>query len=356
MTHNVSGIVIDAKSGISEEEQREILAQIDNIAEKNRLSLSEGSEEKNKNMSFKAKKSGGRFPVIVNIAAFVTLAAGLTFLLSMYGKTNAHVRTGAKIYNSAERALIEEIRRDTTSLADSELERLNIEQYRSAAIESQMGAFFANLNSQISGGRLDEAAGTIKAMRDFINTPAFQSLRSIQERKNLYVQAISSFETMVEDTKKYQTGGAGITERNTEGSQSGLQDMITRLQKDLAEKDKTIEALGSGSSATRRLTEENGRLGKTNSDLQAENGRLEKLESDSRNRVSSLEADVITLQQTERNLQADNTRQAQTIANRNEVITRIRNEVELDRDYDEIPPAEIKTRITRIQTALRSLQ
>jgi len=93
------GIVFDAKSGISEEEQREILAKINNIAEKNRLSLSEG-EGKSKKTRFKAKKSGGRFPVIVNIIAFSALAAGLLILISMQGKTDARIRTGTKVYNT----------------------------------------------------------------------------------------------------------------------------------------------------------------------------------------------------------------------------------------------------------------
>jgi len=70
MTNN-EGVVFDAACGISEEEQREIFAQINAIAEKNRLSLAGGADtaagvsEKGKKKKakrrFKAKKSGGLF-------------------------------------------------------------------------------------------------------------------------------------------------------------------------------------------------------------------------------------------------------------------------------------------------------
>jgi len=431
MTHNNSGIVFDAKSGISEEEQREILAKIDSITEKNRLSLAEDGRDERKKQRFKAKKSGGRFPVIVNIIAFAVLAGGLIFLSSMQWKTDAQVRTGTKVYNNVERALIEEIRKETLSLLEAkdreislliskhgeideeeysstlavlqdqrsqiledarakeavlrarlaaasgpdaasgtggELDRLNMEQIQAAAVEAQMGAFFANLNSQIADNRLDEASGTIKSMRDFINTPAFQALRSIQARKELYAQAINSFETMVEEARKYQ---AMLNSDNNSAAEnvnplSGLQSVIAQLEKDLAEKDKTIEAVSSqGSGATRRLNE----LAKENSALQTENKRLQTdLDRQTRSAASlqqNIDQTTSRFQQAQRDLQTEKAETARltqivtanerTIANRNDIITRIRNEVELDREYDEIPPAEIKTRITRIQSALRSI-
>jgi len=388
MTANdTSGIVFDSKSGIPEEEQREILAKINNIAEKNRLSLSEGGQGEGKNPRFKAKKTGGFFPIVVNIAAVAALAGGLIALSSVQWKTDAQARTGSRIYNNVERALIEEIRKETQSggaaNAGGELERLNREQYTASGVEDQMGAFFANLNRQINDNDLEQAGVTIKSMRDFINTPAFQALRSIQARKGLYAQAINSFETMIEETKKYQA--ALNSDNPNQNPFSDYQTRIAQLEKELKEKDDMINS--QGSSAARQLND----LKKSNSSLQTENRQLERTNNNLQTRNTQLTADlqrqtqtsstlqqsVNALQQSERDLQTENTRLTQTvaardstissnentikardnaIANRNDVITRIRNEVELDREYDDIPPSEIKARITRIQNALRSLQ
>jgi DNA-binding transcriptional ArsR family regulator len=472
MTHNnknSSEIAIDPKSGISVEEQREILAKINKIAEKNRLSLAAGGQDegKDKKPRFKAMKSGRAFPVIVNIIAFAALAGGLTILSSMQGKTDAQARTGTKIYNSVERALIEEIRKETISLlaakereisliiskleeidaemfglspdsreftseeqavrnrlkalqeeylstlavlqdersqilenarereafiqaqfasrtrelaiddsqqkaANGELERLNMEQTQAAVVEAQIGAFFANLNKQITNNNFDEAGSTIRAMRNFINTPAFGALRSIQARKELYVQAINSFETMIDENRKYQ---AALNPDNPGTNPlSDFQARIVQLEQSLAEKDKTIEALGSeGSGASRRLNE----IQKANSALQTEYRQLERTNSALQTRNSQLTADldrqiqsatalqqsVNTLQQSVNTLQTENAGLTQTvaardntIANRNDVINRIRNEVEADKDLEQIPLVEIKAIMTRIQNALRSLQ
>jgi len=360
-TNNDSEIVFDPKSGISEEEQREILAKINNIAEKNRLSLSEGKKPR-----FKAKKSGSRFPVIVNVIAIAALAVGLIILISMQGRTDTQIRTGSRVYNSAERAIIEEIKRETQYGADGEMERLNRDQAQGAAVEAQMSGFFFNLNKQITDNNFDEAGSIIIAMREFINTPGFESLRSMQARKNMYIQAIDSFETLIDQARSGAAPNSGTGSRNT----AGLQAMITQLEQDLAEKDKTIQAFSSqGDSRQRRLSE----LEKTNTALQNENRRLTGTNTTLQTQNTQLKSDLD--KQTAaaaRDLQAekaetarlngivtarDNTiaRNEAALANRNDVINKIRAEVELDREYDDIPPAEIKTRIARIQSALRNL-
>jgi len=358
-THDSSGIVFDAKSGISEEEQREILAKINSIAEKNRLSLSESGRGKSKTPRFKAKKSGVRFPVIVIIIAFAALAGGLTLLSSMQWKTDAQVRTGSKVYNDVERALIEEIRRETLSLLEAavsqdersqilenarareaflraqldlfsrqdaaagtggELDRLNMEQIQTAAVEAQMGAFFANLNKQITDNSLDEAAGTIKTMRDFINTPAFQSLRSIQARKGMYTQAIDSFETMIEESRKYQAAlnsGAGIPAGM---ATPDLQSRIAQLEQSLAEKDKTIESQGSGSRRLNEMEKANSALQTQNSQLTTDLDRQTRLATSLQQSVNSLQQSVNTLQLSERSLQSETVRLNQTVAARENTI------------------------------------
>ena len=99
-------IVFDGACGISIEEQKEILVSINAIAEKNRRSLADSAK-------FPAKKSGTVFPAAVNITAVVILAVTVFLLIYFNSRTDAQIRTGGGVYNAVERALIEEIRRDT---------------------------------------------------------------------------------------------------------------------------------------------------------------------------------------------------------------------------------------------------
>lgn len=119
---NKEDIVFSPESGISIEEQKEILTQINGIAEKNRRSLSQGGKT-----AFKAKKSGVFFPLAVNVAALIILGSGALFLIWFNGRMDAQVRTGKAVYNLTERALVEEIRGETEQrIAAKEMEIFSI--------------------------------------------------------------------------------------------------------------------------------------------------------------------------------------------------------------------------------------
>jgi len=312
-------IVFDANSGISGEEQREILAKINGIAEKNRRSLAETAEngQEGNNRLFKAQNSGNLFPIAVNIAAVLVLAAGLLTLSIFHGKTDAQVRR-TKVYNSAEHALFDEIMSAAAAdMALGEMDRLSREQAHAAAIENQMSAMFANLNAQIRDNRLDEAAGTIRAMREFLNTPAFAVIRSIQARKDLYAQAINSFETMIDEARRSQAAAAGLFDPNIEQSLADLHEENTRLQ--------------------RRL-EENSR---------ERDSRIASLETNLAAQTQSSQSS----QQTVVSLQAENAALNQTVAAQENTIETIQ-EVVQGRSIQDMTIGELSERLARIQQAL----
>jgi len=344
------GIVFDTSCGISEEEQREIFAQINKIAEKNRLSLTasaasaDGGKGKKKKL-FKAKKSGSLFPVVVNAAAVAVLAGGFIALYAFQGKTDAEVREGAKVYNSAERTLIEELVSEQSAAAidtaRGELEQLSREQNQAAAIEAQMGALFANLSRAINANNLDEAATIVRSMRDFLNTPAFQGLRSIQTRKELYAQAINSFEIMVNELRRTQAilaSGIMSLDRSAEEMFTQLQERNAQLDRDLAERDRRItetertlrETASASANFERRATT-----------LQAQNETLQTNLERETGRANTLQTNV--------------TRQNATIANRNDVVEQIRNIIQGGKALDDMSYNELRESTARIQAALQSL-
>jgi chromosome segregation ATPase len=430
-------IVFDPKSGISEEEQREILVHINGITEKNRLSLSTGGDgnlSTKKDKCFKAQKSGRFFPVMVNFFAILALAGGVFVLSSFQGKTDAHVREGEKIYNSAERALIEEIRKETSTrlelkereislimsklanidaelrelyssneelstdqqaagnqlrvtqeeyiatlaqlqdersqileeartreailqtqlenrtrelinvsqqsaaeinLARDELDRLGIEQAQSATVESQMNAFFINLNTQLAENRFEDASSTLSSMRNFLDTPAFKNFRVIQARGNLYTQTINSLDTLL---KNRDPSAIPVivtpTDTGMEKALSDLQEKNTQLEQNLAEKDRTIAAaLNSQNSGTRQIAE------------------LEVSIKEKDNQIQSLQNDRNTLNQTINTQNLSINTQNQTIIARNNTITRIR-EVVQGRSVTDMTLGELSESLVRIQNAL----
>jgi predicted nuclease with TOPRIM domain len=450
MTGN-KGIIFDANCGISEEEQREIFAQINAIAEKNRLSFSAGTDSvtvqgKKKGAKhgfkhdFKAKKSGGFFPVLVNAAAIAALAGGFFVLHTLQGKTDAQVREGTKVYNTAERALIDTIRKETSSrletkeneisviasqledvdaqlrelyssnqeltmeqraaedrlkslqteyrgaltsvqdersrileesrtreanlqsqlesrtrelalvsgqnaaiidLAFNEMGQLSGDQNQTAIVEAQMGAFFANLNNKINENRLDEAAEIVQSTRRFLNTPAFQGLRSIQARREMYAQTINTFETLIEEMRRNQAAlasGVMPLDRSAEKMFAELQEKNERLEKAM----QSFSSEGAG--MVKRLADLEGSV----SALRTLNSALESgsAEKDRQHRV--LENDFNSLKDTVAT-------RDRTISNRNEILSKIRYEIEGGKGVDDMSPNEIKQSLAKILEALQGL-
>ena len=134
MTNNEE-IVFDASSGISVEEQKEILSKINGIAEQNRSRLSRVSGEK---QVIKAKKNSAIFPILFNIAAILILCGGGFFLISFNGKKDAQVREGTTVFNLTERALIEEIRRDTSEKIAAKEQEISLISSRLEDVDAQL--------------------------------------------------------------------------------------------------------------------------------------------------------------------------------------------------------------------------
>jgi chromosome segregation ATPase len=132
-------VVFDKTSGISEEEQREILADIDRITEKNRRSLSGGRP------AVRAQKKGGLFPALVNAAAILVLGGGLLLLSSFHGKEEVRFRESPGAYSPAERALIEEIRRETNSQLDAKESEISLIMSKLSGVDSEL----QNLQSSV---------------------------------------------------------------------------------------------------------------------------------------------------------------------------------------------------------------
>jgi len=129
------------------EEQNEIMLQISSITEKNKQKLSEDAGETEKAVKEIAKKKGVFFPFIVNITAIVILLAGVLFLISFNSKADMQYRTGNAVYNMTERALIEEIRKETKDqIAVKEEEIASIASRLSAVDDELMQLLSSNIS------------------------------------------------------------------------------------------------------------------------------------------------------------------------------------------------------------------
>ncbi|MDR1277140.1 MAG: hypothetical protein LBK02_00145 [Treponema sp.] len=473
-------ITFDAGSGISEAEQREILAGINGITEKNRQALSGGRP------ALRARKKGGLFPALVNAAAVLVLGGGFFLLSGLHGKEDVRFRESPAAYNPAERALIDEIRRETASQleakegeislitskltgvdselqdlqssvesmmgekeaelrkemgeafalerqrlvdqnlseaaiaermrqfdaeritrmnteltsyrqrldaeraaaesnlqrlqdeyraslstlqaersqilessrareaslhaqleartrelnalsernqaelgsARSELERLSADQEKAAVIEGQLGGYYGTVLNHIRGGRLDEAAAAVQALRDFLASPAFTGSPAVQARREIYAASADALDAMIRGSLRAAAGETPFPDTETAAALAGLRDRNAQLEETVAELNRTIAAYSSqGSNLGQRIAETQ----ETAAALRTLNQSLQQQVNDREQTITGLRSqsaaqnEIIAAREARINeLQSANAAQTETISNLNTQLEAIR--------------------------------
>jgi len=134
----------DELDGITEEDRREIMLEIEKVAGENRISLTTDLFE------FTARKNGAAFPVFVNAAGVLLLAAGIAAFLFIFQAAEAEIREAGRVPVAAESLLIEEIRRTAQEeLAAKDREIASI-QTRLGEIDAERSALVGSLEMQVA--------------------------------------------------------------------------------------------------------------------------------------------------------------------------------------------------------------
>jgi chromosome segregation ATPase len=410
---DMGGLVIG--SGISEAEQREIIADIERIALRNRESLS-----RDKPAAFKAKRRGGLFPLLVNILALFLLAGAVLVLYFLHNRDEAALRQGNMAYNSTEWALIREIRRETsreleekegeivsissklvgvdeelrklhssneeltaeqraveadlqklqeeyrTSLgslqdersrileasrtreaslraqleartqeltvaneqsrealgaARAELDRLSGDQEKGAAIEAHMTGLYADAAAQVNAGRLEAALKTLASMREFINTPSFQAVRSIQARRNFYLTSIATLEGVIAVAEKLSAVVAASAAGELDRTITELEEKNAALSEQVAGLNQAVS--GTQSSLGRQLTELQSRISGLQTQTANQQRSISEKDSaigDLNTRNSTLTQQLDTLNQQLSGLQTQTASQQRSISEKDSAI------------------------------------
>ncbi|MDR1970909.1 MAG: hypothetical protein LBQ46_03215 [Treponema sp.] len=357
-TQENAAIVFETGAGISEAEQREILEGIERAVRRPSLAEEKGA----------AAKKRAFFPLLVNLAGLLLLGAVLVIFQTSRGEERTAVRQGRALYNTAERALIREIRMETAreleakdfeigqfltklagvdaelqelysnnqeltaeqkaveanlrllqeeytvnlsslqdersrileaarareaslraqlderaselaaqaersrealSSAQREIERLSSDQEKGAAIEAQLSGLYTRAAAAINEDRLKDAAAILVSMRDFINTPSFQRLRSVQPRRAFYHSSINTLEGLILLAEKLNTAVAAAS-----GGQGGVG--YERALAELEERNAVLEEQVAGlSEAVAASGAEGSGLGRQVSELQSRIGGLQ---------------------------------------------------------------------------------
>jgi hypothetical protein len=136
-------IVFDTLSGISEEDQREISAHIDAVAQKNRIAVSPEV------LAVKAAKPGFLFPLLVNAGAVLFLVCGFLVLSSFHSQSESEIQGISSSVSFTEGRLIQEIRREAFAQIQAKDQEIAYMMSRLNAIDEEISRLDSGMEAKI---------------------------------------------------------------------------------------------------------------------------------------------------------------------------------------------------------------
>ncbi|MCK5674687.1 MAG: hypothetical protein KAH95_15005, partial [Spirochaetales bacterium] len=142
-------IQLSGLEGHSEKEKQEILSEIDQITEQNRLTVSDDL------FKITPLKKGGTLPLVINILGIIAIATSFYFTNRYFQEQEQSMAMEESSYDSTAGSVIERLKEQAEKdLNDKEMEILNI-QGKLAELDKESASLRENMDSQIRDKELE---------------------------------------------------------------------------------------------------------------------------------------------------------------------------------------------------------
>ena len=135
--------VFDKDSGISKEDQKDILLHIDTVAKSSRIVA--GPET----WKVRPKNRGIAMPLVVNLVGALVLAGGLYGLGRIFAPSGETVESSSVLLSSAEGRLLQEIKREAEGRIQEKDKEIATIQQRMASLDSEREQLLSSVDARI---------------------------------------------------------------------------------------------------------------------------------------------------------------------------------------------------------------
>ena len=214
----------DPDSGITREEQKEIRQEIEKVASSSRMKVSPEM------FVVKAAKQGILFPVLVNVAAIVALAAGLAVLYFLFQRGESQAARQDTTAITAEGKLLEEVKKESEARLQEKNNQIDQIQGKLSEIDKQRQDLQANMDAKVQARETQLRAALnaeldaerAKLQKQGLSDQDIQKrLSDLEAQKNSAFNAqLAAFRTQADADRKK--------------SEAALQDLKSQFNADLA--------------------------------------------------------------------------------------------------------------------------
>ncbi|MBN2534738.1 MAG: hypothetical protein JXB88_17770 [Spirochaetales bacterium] len=240
-----NGISFDNESGISIEDQKEIIAQIENTVSEKRTSIDEDIH------NIKPQKRGVLFPILVNIG-LAALAVAMIFLIQWFvSRQEQQIQLDAKAYSGGDSKLISQMKKEAEQRLNAKEKEISLIQEQLQNLDEEKVKLQENMDSEIERKQneleeqmkleLEHERQRLKS--EGISTEDIDSqIEEIKKQKELEnKQVLDDFQKQVEAQKIENEKRIEELKNEYNSNLSGLNNEKASLEKELVNAEQRVK-------------------------------------------------------------------------------------------------------------------
>lgn len=225
-------------AGISEEDKKDVLSQIDSVVEKNRIPVTDELFE------IKPRKKGSFFPILINILALFLIAGGVYYAYRMFNERQETLSLETSAYLSAEGKLIEEIRRESETKLKQKEEEISKIQQELQALDQQSQELKEGMEEEIQAREAElrrQLEAELQAERERLEEEGISEEEIEQQLEELEQARTREFEQQLEAFRAESEAALQEKEEELEQARELTEEILQRANRERRELERETE-------------------------------------------------------------------------------------------------------------------
>jgi hypothetical protein len=221
--------ILDEKSGISKEDQKEILEEIEKVSRESRISVTPET------MAIKAMKKGFLFPLLVNILFVLLLAGGGFTLYTLFQRGETVLMEEGGAIASAEGKLIEELKRESEAALQAKNREINQIQSQLQDIDKQRQELQSGMDEKIAAREAELRSALeaeLAAERERLRQQGVSETDITSRLQTLESEKTASFQTELDTFRQQAEADRRRQEENLRALQQEYQQDLAQAEVD----------------------------------------------------------------------------------------------------------------------------
>ncbi len=212
---------------ITPEERQKVLSQIDEVVSRSRLKVTADT------FSFRPRKNGGVLPIIVNAAALIVMAAGVTIAVQLSRRTERAIVAAPALILSAEGKMVEALKEQSRQQLEGKDKEINSIRERLAGIDQERARIRQDAEASVRQKEQelqDAFARSVQDARTKMEASGLSAQAVNARIAEMQAKSVADQDAQLASFRRQADADRAAREKTIEGLQASYQQALSQAQ------------------------------------------------------------------------------------------------------------------------------